>query len=229
MKKSILTKPAFRYIFEIFIIVFSVTISFYIQDVINNQNKIEEKNAGLEGVLSDLKNDEKYLNGLYKGMEKTTNTINKILGDRVISNAQFNNLMRYNGFTGNDNNYKSMISTGSIEYLSNKELFEKINHFYSWNYNVIKDQARQDENLFWRFTHHIEDNYIIDSVVNNNNKLYKKFYVNNSSLKKIINDHQITNQLNTKLMIYNIIKFFSEDSLRKINELKILIQKELKQ
>ena len=145
------------------------------------------------------------------------------------SNAQFNNLMRYNGSTGNDNNYKSMISTGSIEYLSNKELFEKINHFYSWNYNVIKDQARQDENLFWRFTHHIEDNYIIDSVVNNNNKLYKKFYVNNSSLKKIINDHQITNQLNTKLMIYNIIKFFSEDSLRKINELKILIQKELKQ
>jgi hypothetical protein len=229
MKKALLTNPAFRYIFEVFIIVFSVTISFYIQDVINNQNKIEEKNAGLEGVLSDLKNDEKYLNRLYKGMEKTTNTINKILGDRVISNAQFNNLMRYNGFTGNDNNYKSMISTGSIEYLSNKELFEKINHFYSWNYNVIKDQARQDENLFWRFTHHIEDNYIIDSVVNNNNKLYKKFYVNNSSLKKIINDHQITNQLNTKLMIYNIIKFFSEDSLRKINELKILIQKELKQ
>ena len=43
MKKNILTNPAFRYIFEVFIIVFSVTVSFYIQEVINKKEKIELK------------------------------------------------------------------------------------------------------------------------------------------------------------------------------------------
>ena len=39
MKKSILTKPAFRYIFEVFVIIFSVTISFYIQDILNEKDR----------------------------------------------------------------------------------------------------------------------------------------------------------------------------------------------
>ena len=41
MKKALLTNPAFRYVFEIFVIVFSVTISFFIQDVLNDREKIE--------------------------------------------------------------------------------------------------------------------------------------------------------------------------------------------
>ena len=57
MKKSILTKPAFRYIFEIIVIVFSVTLSFYIQDILNEREKIELKDFALKGVLADLKKD----------------------------------------------------------------------------------------------------------------------------------------------------------------------------
>ena len=52
MKKSILITPAFRYIFEIIIIVFSVTLSFYIQDVLNDKEKIELKNLGLKVYLT---------------------------------------------------------------------------------------------------------------------------------------------------------------------------------
>ena len=229
MKKSILSNPVFRYIFEIFIIVFSVTISFYIQEKINTQNKIDDKNAGLNGVLSDLKKDENYFYGLQLGIERKMETINKILKDGVMSNSQFNNLMRYNGFTGNNNNYKSMISTGSIEYISNKELFEKINNFYSWNYSVMSDQAKQDESLFWRFTHQIEENYLIDSITRDKeNALYQKFHINKITLEKIINEPQIRSQLNTRQFIYNIIKFFAEDSIKKIDELKVLIQEEIK-
>lgn len=44
MKKSILITSAFRYIFEIIIIVFSVILSFYIQDVLNDREKIELNN-----------------------------------------------------------------------------------------------------------------------------------------------------------------------------------------
>ena len=54
MKKSILSNPAFRYIFEVIVIVFSVTLSFYIQDVLNKREKIELKNKGLSGVLMEL-------------------------------------------------------------------------------------------------------------------------------------------------------------------------------
>ena len=60
MKNSILNKPSFRYIFEIIVIVFSVTLSFYIQDVLNDREKIELKNKGLEGVLIELEKDNKF-------------------------------------------------------------------------------------------------------------------------------------------------------------------------
>ena len=60
MKNSLLNKPAFRYIFEIIVIVFSVTLSFYIQDVLNDREKIELKNKGLEGVLIELEKDNKF-------------------------------------------------------------------------------------------------------------------------------------------------------------------------
>ena len=62
MKKSILSKPAFRYIFEIMVIVFSVTLSFYIQDILNEKEKIEQKNLALIGVIEDLKNDVRNFN-----------------------------------------------------------------------------------------------------------------------------------------------------------------------
>ena len=60
MKKTLLTNPAFRYIFEIFIIVFSVTVSFYIQNVLNEKDKMELKNESLKGVLIDLNKDKEF-------------------------------------------------------------------------------------------------------------------------------------------------------------------------
>ena len=60
MKKSILSNPAFRYIFEVFIIVFSVTVSFYIQDELNERDKMELKNESLRGVLIDLDKDKEF-------------------------------------------------------------------------------------------------------------------------------------------------------------------------
>ena len=66
MKKSILSNPAFRYIFEVIVIVFSVTLSFYIQDVLNKREKIELKNESLNGVLADLNEDLEGFNGAQK-------------------------------------------------------------------------------------------------------------------------------------------------------------------
>ena len=58
MKKSILTMPAFRYIFDVFIIVFSVTISFYIQDELNERDKMELKNESPDIKVKMNSNDE---------------------------------------------------------------------------------------------------------------------------------------------------------------------------
>ena len=57
MKKSIFSNLAFRYFFEVIIIVFSITASFYIQDLLNKKNQIELKNKALEGVLIELEKD----------------------------------------------------------------------------------------------------------------------------------------------------------------------------
>ena len=93
----------------------------------------------------------------------------------------------------------------------------------------MSDQAKQDESLFWRFTHQIEENYLIDSITRDKeNALYQKFHINKITLEKIINEPQIRSQLNTRQFIYNIIKFFAEDSIKKIDELKVLIQEEIK-
>ena len=79
MKKALLTNPAFRYIFEIFIIVFSVTVSFYIQNVLNEKDKMELKNESLKGVLIDLNKDK----GFYEAaLESIFNRLNS--SDRLI-------------------------------------------------------------------------------------------------------------------------------------------------
>ena len=54
MKKALLTNPAFRYIFEVFVIIFSVTISFYIQDILNEKDREKLKKDTLKGILIDM-------------------------------------------------------------------------------------------------------------------------------------------------------------------------------
>ena len=47
-------KLTFRYLFEVIVIVFSVTLSFYIQELLNDREKNLLKNDGLNGVIKDL-------------------------------------------------------------------------------------------------------------------------------------------------------------------------------
>ena len=82
MKKSILSNPAFRYIFEVFIIIFSVTVSFYIQDELNKRDKMKLKNESLKGVLIDLDKDEEFYNAALNSI------FNRLISsDRLIENG----------------------------------------------------------------------------------------------------------------------------------------------
>ena len=122
MKKSILNTPAFRYIFEIIVIVFSVTLSFYIQNVLNEKEKIELKNISLRGVLNDLEKDIINFNyGVDLGRKRITN-IDTILNLKYDLSSKIVNTgaKRYFGFLGNNSNYKSMVSSGALDLLLTK-------------------------------------------------------------------------------------------------------------
>ena len=161
MKKSILTKPAFRYIFEIIVIVFSVTLSFYIQDILNEKEKIEQKNLALIGVIEDLKNDVRNFNNAINLARRRIKNIDTLLNVNFENSSNNINtgVKRYFGFLGENTNYNSMVSTGSIEYINNKKLFKMINKYYSSHYNVIRDMSKQDENNFNGISEYLNTNY----------------------------------------------------------------------
>jgi hypothetical protein len=114
MKKTLLTNPAFRYIFEVFIIIFSVTISFYIQDVLNEKDRIEIKNKALSGVLKDISGDRFSLNEGLDINKKRRESINYLI-DKRIDNNTISSIRRYKSFLGNNSNYETLQSTGAIE------------------------------------------------------------------------------------------------------------------
>ena len=105
MKKSILTKPAFRYIFEVFIIVFSVTISFYIQDELNERDKMELKNESLRGVLIDLDKDKEFYNAALKSIFYRLNSSDRLI-ENGIDSGVLNSFLSYWGFVGHDASIK---------------------------------------------------------------------------------------------------------------------------
>ena len=124
MKKSIYNTPAFRYIFEIIVIVFSVSLSFYIQDVLNEREKNYLKDESLRGVLSDLNSDKNFFKGGVNRIERVIKSIDSIHNNSAGINTKtiHNSSRNYFGFVGSDRNYNSMVSTGAIEFIKNEEL-----------------------------------------------------------------------------------------------------------
>lgn len=155
MKKALLTNPAFRYIFEVIVIVFSVSLSFYIQDILNEREKIELKNAALSGVLEDLESDKNSFSYGIKVNDIRISNIQKFL-KKDISNNVISYLRRYYGFTGNDSNYRALVSTGSLEVIDNKSLFKNINNYYMTNYKLLNQGADRDQELFMKFIDYTE-------------------------------------------------------------------------
>ena len=135
MKKSILSNPSFRYIFEVFIIIFSVTISFYIQDVLNEKDRIGIKNKALSGVLKDISGDRFSLNEGLDVNKKRTESINDFI-DKRIDNNTISRIRRYKSFLGNNSNYETLQSTGAIESIENEELFINLNNYYKFTYQL---------------------------------------------------------------------------------------------
>lgn len=163
MKKSIYNTPAFRYIFEIIVIVFSVTLSFYIQDVLNDREKIELKNESLEGVLADLKEDLDGFNSAHKVLSNRIESGLKFLSGEV-SNEHINYILLTYGFLGIGSNYKSLVSTGAIEYINDKSLIKELTSYYEISYFLLKDLSGQYKHFYLDLFDFMSVNYPVESM-----------------------------------------------------------------
>ena len=228
MKKSLLNTSAFRYIFEIIVIVFSVTLSFYIQDVLNDREKIELKNIGLKAVLTDLDKDKEFYSGGIDRINWTQANIDSLTNKNIIPTNKMleSGARRYYGFVGQDRNYNSMISTGSIEFISNKDLTEIIHLYYGRSYDLMKDFSQQDEKYFNDIEKYLNSNFDADHLKLNEYDFYNFIY-STLELKKIGTDKTLRNMLLQKKWSNHWYIREMSMSLETIDKLKQLIEIEI--
>tara|TARA_B100000925_G_scaffold289537_1_gene272596 strand:- start:47 stop:736 length:690 start_codon:yes stop_codon:yes gene_type:complete len=228
MKNFFTKKDIIKYLFETFVIIFSVTASFYIQDLVNYKNTIEFKNKGLEGVLLELTSDSllyesdlvdfnrkrmEYIDSLFDN-EKTykLDYLSYIWGDYI----HFENKRYFDG----------LISTGSIDYISNVELQTKLTNYYNIVYGFNEQGVKNDSEYLKLFINRIV-NFKMDSVK------YEwptatKYFFNSTEIEKIRNDEKLKSICFAwKMQISELVKRLNLAQER-IPELKRLIHSELK-
>ena len=234
MKKSIYTTPAFRYIFEIIVIVFSVTLSFYIQDVLNEREKIELKNESLEGVLADLKEDLDAFNSAHKALSYRIEVSEKFLSGEV-SNESINQILLTYGFLGIDSNYKSLVSTGAIEYIIDKSLIKELTSYYEISYSLLKDISGQYKHFYLDLFDFMTENYpiesmnkliLIDNKIDSAGKTVSLNY-DRKTLLKLYKNYEFKNHVYSLKRIVIVLMRFYEMGIDRNKKLSQLINQEL--
>ena len=224
MKKSILSNPAFRYIFEVFIIIFSVTISFYIQDVLNEKDRVEIKNKALSGVLKDMNGDRFSLNEGIDVNKKRAKSIDDFINKKIDNNT-ISSIRRYKSFLGNNSNYETLQSTGAIESIESEELLINLNLYYKFTYQLLLESASTDKESFLKFIDYTEKNYKIDSSswVNGN---FVVHYGSNE-LKKMVDDDILISQLTNQKQMIGLTDLFHRSGLNQVKVIDSLIRIEI--
>ena len=230
MKKALLTNPAFRYVFEIIVIVFSVTLSFYIQDILNEREKIELKNFALNGVLADLKKDSVFFTQGVNVKSKINHETQKFLNSDVASNLNvYWSMRRYYNFIGQNRNFNSMVSTGAIEYIENEELSDEIHNYYGELYGYLNDSSIQDREMFNDIVDYLNDNYkVISTEKLNPNSQTDILAYSDKSLFRMKDDDIIISKLYHKKWMSTFYINIFEDALMVNEKLSSLINDELK-
>ncbi|RPG66388.1 MAG: hypothetical protein CBC02_004705 [Flavobacteriaceae bacterium TMED42] len=228
MKKSIYNTPAFRYIFEIIVIVFSVSLSFYIQDVLNEREKNYLKDESLRGVLSDLNSDKNFFKGGVNRIERVIKSIDSIHNNSAGINTKtiHNSSRNYFGFVGSDRNYNSMVSTGAIEFIKNEELQEKINLYYDRIYSFLIDASKQDEKVYNEISKYLSTQYTTEDLILKSDGFFKYVY-SESEFKKMQKDKVLKNLLFDKKFNNKGYIMVMKLAIDRSNKLEELIKQEL--
>ncbi len=230
MKKSILSNPAFRYVFEVIVIVFSVTLSFYIQDVLNKRERIYLKDKTLNGILADLQADKRSFRQASNVIYDRIGLIEEVL-DGNITNDKISSLMTFWGFLGQDSNYKSLISTGAIEFIETDGLALKLSGYYEGRYTALKGESNSYNLLYLDFMSYMKKNYTVNSM----KKVIKgeasggplKFNYSTMELNKMKSDSELRNHLFELKRIIHFYATMFENVIESANALSNNIKIEL--
>ena len=189
MKKSIFSNLGFRYFFEVIVIVFSITASFYIQDLLNKKNQIELKNKALEGVLIELRKDREFLLGFGKNYNGyRIKSIDSLFENKYpLKDSYLSAVWGNSDLFDNKRFFESLISTGGIDFIRSEKLQGELSSYYNNLYNLIEQAADLDNSSFQRFSDQIV-NYRLDSINYEWANFNNRFYFNKNDLKKIRND-----------------------------------------
>ena len=237
MKKALLTNPAFRYIFEVFVIVFSVSISFAIQEFLNDREKIELKNKGLNGILKDLKEDKEFFTTASRVLTNRIKTSETFLDGRV-SNKSLNQIMLIYGFVGQNTNYKSLVSTGVIEFINENSLSKELANYYEMRYSMLEDISGQYKELYLEFLSFMRSAYPVESTQNiklvddkidfNSFNKITSFNYKPSTLNNLNLDFKFRNHLYDLRKIKIYYAGFFEAAINQNSKLSSLIHNEIK-
>ena len=144
-------------------------------------------------------------------------------------------MRRYFNFQGSDKNFNSMVSTGSIEFIESKELSIAIQNYYGSTYELLRDFSYQDRNYFDDMVNYLGNNYLVKSseyitVLNdtkNDSMTLKSLIYDSKSLLEMKSDRIIISKLYHKQWMSNFYKNILKSSLKKNENLVLLIKKEL--
>ena len=80
------------------------------------------------------------------------------------------------GFVGHDASLKSLIATGAIEYISDKNLIEELTKYYENQYSVLSDTAENEEKLYWEIMTYLKVNYRFGKMMKSDKTYIKNWF-----------------------------------------------------
>ena len=149
-----------------------------------------------------------------------------------ISQEGMNSLLLTWDFGGQNPNFKSLISTGALEYVENKSLSSALNQYYENSYGVLDQMGEMYVNLFYKFSNYMILNYPIESMPEisrdkKNDFYFAPYHFSSKVLTSSLDDFRVRNYaFDMKRIIYANIKFY-EEAIFRIENLEELIKIEL--
>tara|TARA_S200000501_G_scaffold286739_1_gene271237 strand:- start:4339 stop:5085 length:747 start_codon:yes stop_codon:yes gene_type:complete len=160
MKKNIISKNSktniiknnLKYFFQSFVIILSVFISFFIEDVRKNNENIIKKNELISDLVFSLEDDLIQIEELLKILQKSEKNIHEILNDIDLNHKNLSNINAIKtildievgfSFFPKDGIFEQLIATGTFELIKNNELkkllLEMFNHQKDRNYATSQE------------------------------------------------------------------------------------------
>ena len=195
MKKTIV-----KYFIEFIVIVIGVSISFYAENYNDSLNKIQLKNQSLNRILENLKVDNEDNRWNYKAHSESLISSEWILTNRNNLSAYSRdtigfhlsraiNIITY--FVDNQEEYKTIQSSGYIEYIENESLVKGLQYKY-----VIHELMKFIEGEIRSRAKVLADFEFKNSKINNDS-MYMGFYLIN---KRYIGDLEIPNEIYDRII-----------------------------